>query len=192
MGTHPIFESDFDCLTEKMASGDAAVAAPTVWAMRTDKVYIEFQVDDAKNVQVAFEDQKITFSCERIEILPDGKKSNQVKNYRNEIDLFGKLDVEKCGYQLFGRCVKCLLPRAEIGEYWPRLTKEKQRIHWLKVDFVRWRDEDDDEGEDKLEQDFDMNKMLGQLRVGEDGKTKDIEDFDDLDDQDSDDEDIDI
>ena len=29
---------------EKMASGDAAVAAPTVWAMRTDKVYIEFQV----------------------------------------------------------------------------------------------------------------------------------------------------
>ena len=33
-----------------------------------------------------------------------------------------------------------------------------------------------------------MNKMLGQLRVGEDGKTKDIEDFDDLDDQDSDDE----
>ena len=27
-----------------MASGDAAVAAPTVWAMRTDKVYVEFQV----------------------------------------------------------------------------------------------------------------------------------------------------
>ena len=50
------------------------------------------------------------------------------------------------------------------------------------------QDEDDDEGEDKLEQDFDMNKMLGQLRVGEDGKTKDIEDFDDLDDADSDDE----
>ena len=49
------------------------------------------------------------------------------------------LKFQKCGYQLFGRCVKCLLPRAEIGEYWPRLTKEKQRIHWLKVDFVRWR-----------------------------------------------------
>ena len=57
----------------------------------------------------------------------------------------------------------------------------------LKVYFSS-QDEDDDEGEDKLEQDFDMNKMLGQLRVGEDGKTKDIEDFDDLDDQDSDDE----
>ena len=33
-----------------------------------------------------------------------------------------------------------------------------------------------------------MNKMLGQLRVDEEGKVKDIEDFDDLDDADSDDE----
>lgn len=29
--------------------------------------------------------------------------------------------------------------RAESGEYWPRLTKEKQRIHWLKVDFSKWK-----------------------------------------------------
>ena len=27
-----------------MASGDATVAAPTVWAMRTDKVFIAFEV----------------------------------------------------------------------------------------------------------------------------------------------------
>ena len=27
-----------------MASGDAAVAAQTVWAMRTDKVFIAFEV----------------------------------------------------------------------------------------------------------------------------------------------------
>ena len=46
---------------------------------------------------------------------------------------------QSCGYQEFGRSVKCLLPRKEAGEYWPRLTKEKQKIHWLKVDFARWR-----------------------------------------------------
>ena len=28
----------------KMASGDAAVAAQTVWAMRTDKVFVAFEV----------------------------------------------------------------------------------------------------------------------------------------------------
>merc|ERR1711935_1310586 len=111
MGTHPIFESDFDCLTEKifkMASGDAAVAAQTVWAMRTDKGFVAFEVDDAENVNVCFEEKKITFSCDQVEITAEGKRG-----------------------------------------------AEKQRIHWLKVDFTRWKDEDDEETEDKLDQDFD-------------------------------------
>jgi len=135
-----------------MASGDATVAAPTVWAMRTDKVFIAFEIEDAENVQVCFEEQKITFSCQRAEIQPDGKKSAKKKQYRNELDLYGKVDIKSCGYQEFGRSVKCLLPRKEAGEYWPRLTKEKQKIHWLKVDFARWRDEDDDETEDKIDE----------------------------------------
>ena len=58
-------------------------------------------------------------------------------------------------------------------------------IPWL---FTHFQDEDDDEGEDKLDSDFDMNKMLNQLRIDGDGKEKGIEDFDDLDDEDSDDE----
>ena len=29
----------------RMASGDAAVAAQTLWAMRTDKVYMAFEVN---------------------------------------------------------------------------------------------------------------------------------------------------
>ena len=53
---------------------------------------------------------------------------------------------------------------------------------------IHFQDEDDDEGEDKLDSDFDMNKMLNQLRIDGDGKEKGIEDFDDLDDEDSDDE----
>merc|ERR1712131_66900 len=128
-------------------------------------------------------------SCQRAELQPDGKKSPNKKQYRNELDLYGKVDIKSCGYQEFGRSVKCLLPRKEAGEYWPRLTKEKQKIHWLKVDFARWRDEDDDETEDKIDEEFDMNKMLNQLRIDENGKEKGIEDFDDLDDEDSDDED---
>jgi len=128
-----------------MASGDKAeVAAQTVWAMRNDKVFVAFQVEDAKNIAVSFEEQKITFSCTNTteQIMPtiDGKKeiAKETKRFRNEIDLFGKVNTEKCGYQVFGRCIKCLLPRAEVGDYWPRLTKEKLKIHWLKVDFSRW------------------------------------------------------
>merc|ERR1712235_184235 len=174
MGTHPIFESDFDCLTGWL-QGTQQFAAQTVWAMRTDKVYMAFEVEDAENVEVMFEEQRIVFTCSQVKLI-NNKKSNEMKKYRNEIDLFGKVKPADCGYQIFGRCIKCLLPRQEVGEYWPRLTKEKQKIHWLKVDFSRWRDEDDDEGEDKLDSDFDMNKMLNQLRIDENGKEKGIED----------------
>jgi len=28
-------------------------------------------------------------------------------------------------------------------EYWPRLLKEKAKVHWLKTDFDKWVDEDE-------------------------------------------------
>lgn len=175
-----------------MASGD--IAAPTEWAIRTDKVFVSFQVEDAGKVQVVFEDQKVTFSAVQYEINEQGHPTKKVsKSFRNDLDLYGKVIPEKCVYQQFGRVIKCLLMRAEEGSYWPRLSKEKQRIHWLKVDFARWKDEDDSDTEDKLDQDFDMNKMLGELRMDQDGNKKGIEDFDDLEDAaDSDDEEIEI
>ena len=37
-----------------MASGDATVAAPTVWAMRTDKVFIAFEVISQFFFQILF------------------------------------------------------------------------------------------------------------------------------------------
>ena len=88
-----------------MASGDAAVAAQTLWAMRTDKVYMAFevsfwlvdqsdyfifQVEDAENVEVMFEEQRIIFTCSQTKLI-NNKKSNEMKKYRNEIDLFGKV-----------------------------------------------------------------------------------------------------
>jgi len=173
-----------------MASGD--IAAQTTWAIRRDKVFVSFQVEDAEDVQVVFEEQKITFSANQKEINAQGKKTKKVlKTFRNDIDLYAKVKVENCVHNNYGREIKCLLTRAEEGEYWPRLTKEKQRIHWLKVDFSRWKDEDDSDTEDKSEGDFDMNKMLGELRMDQDGNQKGIEDFDDLDVADSDDEEID-
>lgn len=32
-------------------------------------------------------------------------------------------------------------------KYWPYLTKEKKKYHWLKVDFKKWKDEDDSDDE---------------------------------------------
>lgn len=36
---------------------------------------------------------------------------------------------------------------ASDSKYWPHLTKEKKKYHWLKVDFKKWKDEDDSDDE---------------------------------------------
>lgn len=45
-------------------------------------------------------------------------------------------------------------------EYWPRLTKEKAKLFYLKTDFDKWVDEDDQNGANLLDdQDFDFNNI---------------------------------
>lgn len=36
----------------------------------------------------------------------------------------------------------------EESKWWPRLLKENKKYHWLKVDFNKWKDEDDSGAED--------------------------------------------
>ncbi|CAG5096848.1 Oidioi.mRNA.OKI2018_I69.XSR.g14810.t1.cds [Oikopleura dioica] len=141
------------------------------------------EVRDAKNEQVVFEKNRMTFRSV-------AEEENKEKHYCNEIELFGAIDPDQSRYVNTGRVVRCVMTRAEEGEYWPRLTKEKIRIHWLKVDFGRWKDEDDSDDEDKAGADFELNDMLSGLRVDKDGNKQSMTDFDDLDD-DSDDGEID-
>ena len=39
--------------------------------------------------------------------------------------------------------VLILRKKAARAEYWPRLTKEKVRNQWIKTDFSKWVDEDE-------------------------------------------------
>ena len=60
--------NDFWLVNFRMASGDAAVAAQTLWAMRTDKVYMAFEVsfwlvDQSENFKAS--QRKLNFSGRR-------------------------------------------------------------------------------------------------------------------------------
>ncbi|KAF4527057.1 hypothetical protein B566_EDAN001607 [Ephemera danica] len=54
---------------------------------------------------------------------------------------------EKSKTNVRARNIEIILKKKEEGPFWPHLTKSKQKYHWLKVDFGRWRDEDDSEEE---------------------------------------------
>lgn len=47
-----------------------------------------------------------------------------------------------------------MLKKKEDGPFWPHLTKLKQRYHWLKVNFNKWKEEDDSDLEVEQEDNF--------------------------------------
>lgn len=57
------------------------------------------------------------------------------------------------------RNIELILKKKDDGPYWQQLTKEKQKFHWLKVDFNKWKDEDDSEDEGGTGQNQDLDEV---------------------------------
>ena len=51
--------------------------------------------------------------------------------------------------------IEFALEKKEAGPYWDRLLADKTKQHWLKIDFNKWKEEDesdDEEGGQNLEE----------------------------------------
>jgi len=118
----------------------------------------------------------------KFELTPEGTFSFSGKggpdqtDHEVKLDLNGPIVVEDCKRLCNDLKMFFTLAKKETG-YWPRLTKEKQRLHWLKIDFDKWKDEDDDEEEEGAAakpddynmpgmEGFDMNAMMAQMGGG--------------------------
>lgn len=60
--------------------------------------------------------------------------------------------------------IQYVLPKKEAGPFWPRLLKQEKKVPWVKVDFEKWKDEDESDDEWKggaggAGGDFDMNAV---------------------------------
>ncbi|OQR68913.1 prostaglandin E synthase 3-like [Tropilaelaps mercedesae] len=136
-------------------TGTAAVRNPVVlWAQRRDCIYLTIAVEDCNNAQVKIGVDKVTFKG-------TGGDRNQ---YECTLDLYGKLKTEECKFITRDRATEMLLLKDSSGdEFWPRLLKETTKMHWLKVDFNKWKDEDDSDPEDMSGGNFEemMRKMEG-------------------------------
>lgn len=112
--------------------------APAKWYDRRDAVFIEFCVEDSRDVKVNFDKNKLNFSC------VSGTDINQL----NVLELFGEIDPKESKHRRTDRSVLCCLRKAEPGKTWDRLTKAKAKCNWLSVDFNNWKDWENDSDED--------------------------------------------
>jgi len=68
-------------------------------------------------------------------------------HYAFDLELYAEVDTEKSTQRLNSRSLVVLLRKKESkSEYWPRLTKEKIRTAFVKTDFSKWVDEDEQDG----------------------------------------------
>ncbi|KAL7198940.1 hypothetical protein ACSBR2_021267 [Camellia fascicularis] len=106
------------------------------WAQRLDKVYITVLLPDAKNAKVKLEpDGSFIFSA-------SAGAENHL--YELKLDLFDKVNVEESKINVGMRSIFCVLEKAEM-KWWKKLSRGDDKVpHYVKVDWDKWVDEDDD------------------------------------------------
>ncbi|XP_031280560.1 uncharacterized protein OsI_027940 isoform X2 [Pistacia vera] len=108
------------------------------WAQRADKVFITVLLPDSKNAKVNLEPEGVfTFSAIA------GAENNL---YEIKLDLFDKVNVEESKINIGVRSIFCILEKAEKG-WWKKLLRgDGKTPHYIKVDWDKWVDEDEDNG----------------------------------------------
>ncbi|KAH9730406.1 hypothetical protein KPL70_009643 [Citrus sinensis] len=113
------------------------------WAQRQDKVFITVQLPDAKNAKVNLEPEGVfSFSA-------SAGAENHL--YELKLELFDKVNVEESKINVGVRSIFCIVEKAEKG-WWKKLLRgDGKTPHYVKVDWDKWVDEDEDNGAGDLD-----------------------------------------
>uniref|UniRef100_A0A1I7V556 CS domain-containing protein n=1 Tax=Caenorhabditis tropicalis TaxID=1561998 RepID=A0A1I7V556_9PELO len=107
-----------------------------LWAQRESVLFLTIEVDEAKIEELKGEGNKLHF-----------QGSSKTDKYEATLEFFDEIDpasVKHTGSST--RVIEITIQKKTPG-WWPRLLQTKAKAHWLKVDFGKWKDEDEDADE---------------------------------------------
>ncbi|KAL8680709.1 MAG: hypothetical protein Q9186_003107 [Xanthomendoza sp. 1 TL-2023] len=115
------------------------------WAQRSSSsdpeknyIYLTIAAPDVPKIDVDLKPTGLTFT---------GHSDTKKSTYHVELEFFAEIDVENSKTHHTSRDVFFVLRKKELKEeYWPRLLKESKKMHFLKTDFDKWVDEDEQDG----------------------------------------------
>lgn len=115
-----------------------------LWAQQREHVLLTIAVPDIEKVDVKFDEDSVSFQGQSA-----SSKAKEANTYAVKIDLFEKIDPATSKYENVGQKFWRLLLKKKDSSatFWPRLTKEKARLHWLQTDFDHWKDDDESDEE---------------------------------------------
>jgi len=130
-----------------------------LWAQRSSAtvasknvIFVTISVPDvpASSCKIDLKPTSLTFT---------GHSDTKKLTYHVELNFYGEIDVEESKTNHTARDIEFVLRKKDMKEeYWPRLLKDAQKVHFLKTDFDKWVDED--EQEEKAD-DSDMMNQFG-------------------------------
>lgn len=144
---------------------------PVLWAQRKNLLYVRIQLEDCKSPTIQLENDKLYFR---------GSGGTENKEHEVTLEFYGEIKAEESKYSVKDRAIEFVLTKCEDG-YWRRLLREDRKLHWLKVDFNKWKDEEDSEEEVEGADFEEMMRKMGGLSdsgVSYDGEDADDEDGD--------------
>jgi hypothetical protein len=134
-----------------------------LWAQRSSAtdagknfIYLTVSVPDVSpsNLKLDLKENGLTF---------EGKSDTLKRTYQLALDFFGEIDTAESKVNHTDKNIELKLQKKELNEeYWPRLLKDKQKVHYLKTDFDKWVDED--EQNEAPEEDFSNFGGMGMLK----------------------------
>lgn len=81
------------------------------------------------------------------ELTKSPSKGLPEKQWECTLEFFDEVDPDHTKQEPYtGRDLLLIIRKKNLrAEYWPRLTKERLNRNWIKTDFTRWADEDEQE-----------------------------------------------
>ncbi|KAB2577351.1 putative cs domain-containing protein [Lasiodiplodia theobromae] len=88
--------------------------------------------------------EKMTLDVQPTKVAFTGHSELKNVDYKVELELFAEIVPNESKINHTGKNIEMVLRKKELKEeFWPRLLKESKKLHFLKTDFDKWVDEDE-------------------------------------------------
>ncbi|KAJ9101242.1 hypothetical protein QFC21_003461 [Naganishia friedmannii] len=113
-------------------------------------IYVTIQAPDVQGEpELKIEPTKITFHAKT----GNASKGVPEREFEFALDLYDEIIPEETKKSVSSRAIVLILRKKQMqAEFWPRLTKEKVKNNWIKTDFSKWVDEDEQEEAEEVDQ----------------------------------------
>jgi len=131
----------------------APLIPEVLWAQRSNKtdaaknfIYLTISVPDVQpsKLKLDLKPQSLKFA---------GHSDSLKRDYHLELEFYAEIDEKESKINHTAKNIEMVLRKKELKEeFWPRLLKDAKKVHFLKTDFDKWVDEDeqDEAPEDDL------------------------------------------